>query len=66
MAPKSTPDELESLRQMCREDHLFDVQEWVRQGNPVALKVLPPRRNRRNSPLCIGNLREVDSHSALR
>ncbi|MCA8946830.1 MAG: ankyrin repeat domain-containing protein, partial [Planctomycetes bacterium] len=29
------------------------VQEWVRRGNPVALKLLPPRRNRRNGPLRI-------------
>lgn len=53
MAPKSAPDEIEPLRQMCREGRLFEAQEWVRQGNPVALKVLPPRGRRRNNPLCV-------------
>lgn len=48
-----THDGLEPLRQMCREGRLFDVQQWLRQGHPLALKVLPPRRNRRNGPLCI-------------
>jgi len=53
MAQQRAPDELEPLRAMCREGRLFDVQQWVRQGNPVALKVLPPRGKRRHNPLRI-------------
>lgn len=47
------PDELDPLRELCKQGHLFDVQSWIARGNPVRLKELPPKRYRRNSPLCI-------------
>lgn len=53
MATKRDNDELEPLRRMCHQGRLFDVQQWIKAGNPVALKELPPPRRRRNGPLCI-------------
>lgn len=37
MREASSIDELKPLLALCRAGRLFEVQEWIRQGNPVAL-----------------------------
>lgn len=45
----ATLDELEPLILMCRSGKLFEVQEWIRQGKPIAMPVgTHPRRGKRN------------------
>lgn len=53
MARTASPDEIEPLREMCRKGQLFEVREWVRQGSPLAVSVLPPPRNARHGALRI-------------
>lgn len=53
MAKKPASDELDPLRQMCKEGRLFDVQEWIKAGHPVVLKNLPPPGRRRMAPMLI-------------
>lgn len=50
---KPVSDELDPLRQMCKEGRLFDVQLWIKAGRPLVLKKLPPPGRRRMAPLII-------------
>lgn len=63
MAPKSAPDEFEPFRLMCQAGRLFDVQEWIRQGRPVALQVPPPPGKRKKNPLAIAL--DLEFHSLV-
>lgn len=51
MIRASTHEELEPLLAMCRAGRLFDVQEWIGQGGPVALPADAGARQARRNPL---------------
>lgn len=46
-------DEIEPLREMCRKGRLFEVQDWIRQGKPVARDIVGSRGRPKSSPLRI-------------
>jgi hypothetical protein len=49
----STSDELVPLLALCREGKLFEVQDWIRQGRPVALQEDVGARGASRNPLRI-------------
>jgi hypothetical protein len=53
MAAKVTPDpaELEPLLRLCRRGRLFEVQEWIRDGKPIALSPEVARKIPKRNPL---------------
>lgn len=53
MAKVPSPDALEPLRRMCRNGQLFEVQEWIRKGNPVTLATKNSPRQSKHTPLLI-------------
>lgn len=51
MIRANTLEELEPLLAMCREGKLFDVQEWIGEGRPVALPADAGVRKAKRNPL---------------
>ena len=53
MLRAATLEELEPFQTLCRHGRLFEVQEWVRQGKPIALPENVSSRSRVRNPLRI-------------
>jgi hypothetical protein len=47
----SNPADLEPLIRLCRQGKLFEVQEWIRDGRPVALSAEMSRKTPKRNPL---------------
>jgi len=49
----SSVDELRPLTELCRMGQLFEVQEWIRQGKPIALAEGVVSRSKHRHPLLV-------------
>lgn len=43
----TNPEELEELRQLCRDGHLYEVERWIQEGRPLQLQKARPAGRRR-------------------
>jgi hypothetical protein len=50
-AVTSNPADLEPLIRLCRQGKLFEVQEWIRDGSPIALSAEIARKKPKRNPL---------------
>lgn len=60
--PTSNPDSLADLHRLCREGRLYEVEDWVRNGNPLQAEPEAARR-RRNHSSALEIALEAGNHS---